>query len=431
MPRSRTRRDNVDIWPGFVDALSTLLMVIIFLLAVFMLGQFFLTQALEGRDEEVEELENTLNLAERMLEEERATSASLVQDVDRLSADVDQLTGEQGRLQEALESTRQARLELSQDLALSREETEALESRLQAERDRLSEEARRAAQAEVELATSEEALAEREQEVAAQIQELVTLRSEIESLASVRDTLEAEVADLNSTMLAQLDAQNQLQGDLETEAQARVDAELRSRLLESQLGTLSGQLVVLDDALGEKQAEIDAQSEVIADLGLRLNEALSDKVEELSQFRSDFLGRLRGVLSERDDVEIVGDRFVFQSEVLFAVGDAEIGAAGREQLATLAQSLIEISSNFPDELPWVLQVDGHTDKQPITSGRYPSNWELSAARAISVARFLISQGLPAERIAARGFAEFQPIDPGDSPDAFRRNRRIELKLTTR
>jgi len=429
--RSRARRDNVDIWPGFVDALSTLLMVIIFLLAVFMLGQFFLTQALEGRDEEVEELESTLNLAERMLEDERTASAGLERDVARLSADVDQLAGEQDRLQAELAASRQARLELAQDLEQSRDEAGEFAARLDDERSRRAREADRATQAEAALATAEETVAEREVAIDRQLEELTALRAEVEALAAVRDTLEAEVAELDTAMLAGLDAQSRLQEDLDAESQARVDAELRSRILQSQLGTLSGQLLELDDALGEKQAEIDAQSAVIADLGLRLNAALSEKVEELSQFRSDFLARLRGVLSGRDDVEIVGDRFVFQSEVLFAVGDAEIGPEGRAQLATLAESLIEISANFPDELPWVLQVDGHTDRQPITSGRYPSNWELSTARAISVARFLISQGLPPERLAARGFAEFQPIDPGDGPEAFRRNRRIELKLTTR
>lgn len=431
MARSRARRDNVDIWPGFVDALSTLLMVIIFLLAVFMLGQFFLTQALEGRDEEVEELESTLNLAERMLEDERTASAGLERDVARLSADVDQLAGEQDRLQAELAASRQARLELAQDLEQSRDEAGEFAARLDDERSRRAREADRATQAEAALATAEETVAEREVAIDRQLEELTALRAEVEALAAVRDTLEAEVAELDTAMLAGLDAQSRLQEDLDAESQARVDAELRSRILQSQLGTLSGQLLELDDALGEKQAEIDAQSAVIADLGLRLNAALSEKVEELSQFRSDFLARLRGVLSGRDDVEIVGDRFVFQSEVLFAVGDAEIGPEGRAQLATLAESLIEISANFPDELPWVLQVDGHTDRQPITSGRYPSNWELSTARAISVARFLISQGLPPERLAARGFAEFQPIDPGDGPEAFRRNRRIELKLTTR
>ena len=162
-----------------------------------------------------------------------------------------------------------------------------------------------------------------------------------------------------------------------------------------------------------------------------MNEALADKVEELSQFRSDFFGKLRGVLGSRSDVQVVGDRFVFQSEVLFASGEAEIGAGGRQQLATLATTLIDIARTIPADLPWVLQVDGHTDKRPISTGRFPSNWELSTARAISVARFLIDQGIPAERVAARGFAEFQPVDTADTEQAYRTNRRIEIKITTR
>jgi chemotaxis protein MotB len=173
------------------------------------------------------------------------------------------------------------------------------------------------------------------------------------------------------------------------------------------------------------------QSAMIADLGARLNLALAAEVEELSRFRSDFFGRLRTVLGDRDEVRIVGDRFVFQSEVLFGTGEAEIGAEGARQLAQLADTLIAIADEIPDELPWVLQVDGHTDRRPISTARFPSNWELSAARAISVAQFLVSQGIPPDRVAARGFAQFQPLDPADTLEAYRRNRRIEIKLTTR
>ena len=187
----------------------------------------------------------------------------------------------------------------------------------------------------------------------------------------------------------------------------------------------------MDRALDLKQSEIDAQGQTIANLGQRLNMALASKVEELSQYRSEFFGELRKALGDREDVRIVGDRFVFQSEVLFGSGSDVIAPGGREELVKLAAALKEIIGRIPSDLPWVLQVDGHTDRVPISTPRFPSNWELSTARAIAVAQFLVAEGIPPDRIAARGFAEFQPLDPGDSPEAYNRNRRIEIKLTTR
>jgi chemotaxis protein MotB len=201
--------------------------------------------------------------------------------------------------------------------------------------------------------------------------------------------------------------------------------------LTRQIALLGEQLRRLDAALELKQQEIDTQSQTIADLGQRLNLALASKVEELAEFRSEFFGRMRRVLGDRQDIRIVGDRFVFQSEVLFASGTADLGPEGRARLTEFVRTLREIVDQLPPELPWVLQVDGHTDKRPINTPRFPSNWELSTARAISVAQFLVSQGLPPERVAATGFAEFQPIAAGDSEEAYRANRRIEIKLTTR
>ena len=228
-----------------------------------------------------------------------------------------------------------------------------------------------------------------------------------------------------------LRSSRELEGKLGGETSAKDTAVQQVQLLTEQITTLSRQLAALDQALDVKQAAIDEQSATIANLGQRLNIALASKVEELSQYRSEFFGELRKALGDREDVRTVGDRFVFQSEVLFDSGSAEIAPGGRDQLAKLATALKEIVGKIPPELPWVLQVDGHTDRVPISTPRFPSNWELSTARAIAVAQFLIGQGIPPDRVAARGFAEFQPLDPGAGPDANRRNRRIEIKLTTR
>jgi chemotaxis protein MotB len=159
--------------------------------------------------------------------------------------------------------------------------------------------------------------------------------------------------------------------------------------------------------------------------------ALVNKVEELARFRSEFFGRLRQIIGDRPDIRVVGDRFVFQSEVLFAQGSAELGDAAKQQLDPVITALKEISAKIPSDINWVLRVDGHTDPRPIHNAQFASNWELSAARAISVVRYAIEQGVPASRVAAAGFADNQPIEPGKTEDAYRRNRRIELKLTER
>jgi chemotaxis protein MotB len=201
-------------------------------------------------------------------------------------------------------------------------------------------------------------------------------------------------------------------------------------ILNRQINALRVQLTSLEQALDLEQQKVEEQQVTIADLGGKLNLALAGKVEELSRFRSEFFGRLRQVLGERPDVRVVGDRFVFQSEVLFPSASATIEPGGRDELRKLADSLREISSEIPSDLPWVLQINGHTDRRPISTPEFPSNWELSAARAINVGKFLVEQGIPPERIAVAGFAHFHPLDDRSDEIAYRRNRRIEIKLTT-
>ena len=200
--------------------------------------------------------------------------------------------------------------------------------------------------------------------------------------------------------------------------------------LNRQINALRVQLASLEQALDVEQQKVEEQQVTITDLGGKLNMALAGKVEELSRFRSEFFGRLRQLLGERQDVRVVGDRFVFQSEVLFPTGSADIDPGGMDELRTLADSLRAISAEIPSDLPWILQINGHTDRRPISTTEFPSNWELSSARAINVGKFLVQQGIPPERIAVAGFAQFQPIDDRDDEIAYRRNRRIEIKLTT-
>ena len=261
--------------------------------------------------------------------------------------------------------------------------------------------------------TLQDANAERERMAG----EATATREEIARLTAALDAARARATGLETQLTATRDAG----------IEALTDVERLSR----EIAALRQQLSALAAALDASEARAEADQMTIEDLGTRLNQALADKVEELARYRSEFFGRLREVLGERPDVRVVGDRFVFQSEVLFAAGSAEIGAGGREQLATFARTLVEIAAEIPPELPWVLRVDGHTDATPIATAQYPSNWALSTARAVTVVRFLIDQGLAPERLAAAGFGEFQPIEPDTGPEARMRNRRIELKLTER
>ena len=225
-------------------------------------------------------------------------------------------------------------------------------------------------------------------------------------------------------------------GSLSTELDAQKQLSQRAlsqvELLNQQISALRRQIAALEDALDASENRDRESQTKISDLGKRLNVALAQRVQELNRYRSDFFGRLREILSDRPDIRIVGDRFVFPSEVLFPSGAAELNPEGRDQMAKVAQALLQISREIPDDIPWVLRVDGHTDNKPLSgTGRFQDNWELSQARALAVVKFFISQGIPAQRLVAAGFGEFQPLEPGDSDEARAKNRRIELKLTER
>ena len=347
LARSRARRSSIDIWPGFVDALAQLLMVIIFILLVFTAGQFFLSDALSGRDKALAELQRQVS-------------------------------------------------ELSDLLALERSNSETLAGQLKAsltERDALA--------AQLKAATSQADQA---------TGQLGEAKSQLDALRARAEAAEKALAEEQDTSRA---------------ARAQVEQ------LTASVAALREQLAKIAAALDLSESKVKEQQTQIAELGRRLNLALASKVQELAKYRSEFFGRLREIIGDRKDVRIVGDRFVFQSEVLFAPGSAELGEAAKQQLDPVFAALKEIADKIPPDINWVLRVDGHTDKRPISNAQFASNWELSAARAISVVRYATAQGVPANRLAAAGFADNQPLDPGEGEEAYRRNRRIELKLTER
>lgn len=348
-------------WPGFVDALSSLLLVIIFLLSMFVLAQFFLGQALTGRDQALAELRGQVAQLGNLLKLEKQANTSLRKNLADLSASLTAANADREKLSEELAGVRSA------------------------------------------LSDSETRLTE---------------------MTEARERFEAQARDLQEKF-----------GDASTDLAEEQEI---SRRAQEQVAQLQQNISVLREQLGRLEAALQASEErdrrnqaVIVDMGRRLNRALASKVEELAGYRSEFFGRLKEVLSSRPEIRIEGDRFVFASELLFASASADLGPEGRAELRKFAETLIQISRDIPADLPWILRVDGHTDKRPISTSQFRSNWELSSARAISVVRFLIEAGVPAERLAAAGFGEHQPIDPADNIFAYSRNRRIEMRLTQR
>jgi chemotaxis protein MotB len=339
MALARSRR-GIDYWPGFVDALSTLVLGIIFLLTVFVVVQFFLSQDIAGKDTALTRLNAQIAQLTDLLSLEKTGKIDLEEQVARLNASLAAAESERERLRGAAEGAGQG------------------------------------------------AAAARQQ------------------LSQATSALDAEKS-LSARALAQVD------------------------LLNQQIAALRRQLSALEEALQASETKDKDQQTQIAKLGERLNIALAQRVQELTRYRSDFFGRLREILGNRADIRVVGDRFVFQSEVLFDSGQAVLNPEGRTELDQLATALLELERQIPPEIAWVLRVDGHTDVRPIANIQFPSNWALSAARAISVVQYLISKGVSPQHLVAAGFGEFQPLDPANTEDAYRRNRRIELKLTER
>jgi chemotaxis protein MotB len=407
---ARRQERSTNIWPGFVDALATLLMVIIFLLLIFIMAQVFLGQALTGRDQALRKLEGEISELASLLALERKAADSLRVDVSRLSSELEASVSERERLSASVAGLRMRAESAEQQLV------DAMVS-MEANRQTIG-------RLETSLADTKKILAVREEELADRVQRLNNLAREIEALTALRDELTAKVMELGRQA-------NEKGEALISERKISESARAQVALMNRQLAALREQLATLEATLRAAEEKAQAQGVQIESLGKRLNAALASKVQELSRYRSEFFGRLREVLGNRPGIRIVGDRFVFQSEVLFDVASAELGPAGKEQMGALAQTLKELVVKIPEDIDWVLRVDGHTDKTPIATARFPSNWELSAARAISVVKYLIDQGLPPVRLVAAGFAANRPIDEGSDEIALRRNRRIELKLTQR
>ncbi|MBW8054165.1 MAG: peptidoglycan -binding protein [Acidiferrobacterales bacterium] len=423
---SRRSRHGINVWPGFVDALASILLVFIFVVLIFVLAQFFLKETLVGRERALDQLSRQINELADTLSLEREKSTALGTTIEDLST--------------RLTATLAERDVLNRRLALTAQRAQAAETE--------------AAQLQVRLEDAEATIGVDKERIELQLRELAGLQQDIAALRQVRDDLEGQVGELTAG-IKQRDADLLVARDrskaLETrlaEAQERTrlaqveigkrDIRLReftkqsrSRLqvLNQQIAALREQLSQLSAALALAETGAKAQKVEIAELGKRLNVALARRVQKLNRYRSEFFGRLREVLGDHPDIRIVGDRFVFQSELLFPTASATLVPAGRKQLAQLAQTLRSVTRTIPADIDWVLRVDGHTDRRPIHTTRFPSNWELSTARALSVVNYLIAQGIAPKRLVAAGFGEFRPLDDRHTDQAYARNRRIEIKLT--
>ncbi|HEY0418276.1 MAG TPA: peptidoglycan -binding protein, partial [Acetobacteraceae bacterium] len=267
--------------------------------------------------------------------------------------------------------------------------------------------------------------------IQARLSDLARMAEETRALAALRDELQAQVKDAAARATTEEQRRAALAAQLTDEQRMGESARAQLALVNRQLDELRGQMAALSKALDASETSARNKDVQIANLGARLNAALAQKVEELQQYRSEFFGRLREVLANRPGIQVVGDRFVFQSEVLFPVGSADLTLAGTEQIVRLADTVKELAHEIPPDVNWLLRVDGHADRQPVSGGRFASNWELSASRAITVVKLLVTAGVPANRLAATGFGDNQPLDQGDSPEIYARNRRIELRLTDR
>src|SRR5690606_12758157 len=341
LARNRRSQRHVDYWPGFVDALTTLLLAIMFLLTVFVLAQFLLSREVNNKDSVLARLNSQIQELTQLLSLERSNSQDMQDTIANLQASLSTAESERSRLQSLLNAGSGAGA--------------AAEKRA-----------------------------------------------------------------------------GELSESLEAEKQVSARALSQVELLNQQISALRRQIAALEDALNASENRDRESNAKIADLGRRLNGALAQRVQELNRYRSDFFGRLREILSDKENIRIVGDRFVFQSEVLFPTGSADINPAGQDEMKKLADAVIQLNQEIPDDINWVLRVDGHTDNVPLTgTGRFRDNWELSSARATAVVKFLIANGVPANRLVAAGFGEYQPLDASDTADARSKNRRIELKLTER
>jgi len=536
MPARSRHRTVPDIWPGFVDAISAMLIIVIFLLMVFTLAQSFLSEMLSGRNEALDRLNRQVSELADMLSLEQQSNNVLRNDLAQLSSELQSSIATRYSLSTQLAALTDERDDLVNTLALRVQEKNRLVANLKDEASRAEDANSRADKVDKELEDAFKTISADREKIRVQLATLESIKRDIATLQEVKGELEGRVITLatllegNKNLLERnkksledknkslADTEKSLEGQNKSLAESQKSLEDKNRslaetkkilaerermlaerlkaltvardrskelvaslstaeertvlaqkkikeqdvklaklqsaavisskslteeqkssvkarsqiaLLNRQMAALRRQLAGISAALQASEQKSKDQNAQIVNLGSRLNAALASKVEELARYRSEFFGKLREVLGDRKDVRVEGDRFVFQSEVLFSSGSANMVGIGRNQISSLAGTLKDIASRIPKNIDWVLRVDGHTDRIPIKTSKFPSNWELSTARALAVVKLLIEDGLPPHRLAAAGFGEYHPLDKSNTSGSLRRNRRIEFKLTGR
>ena len=415
--------DNGNIiWPGFVDVLASTLMVIIFIVLLFTVAQVYLGDLVVGKNEQIQSLEKTIVIQDETIVEQDVTLTdkeielidrqNLIEKLDEeISIKQSQILAQDTIIQDQaldIDKLNTIIAKITDELSLSLADRDTLQQNLS------------------ELNKQQEILKS----------DLIKLGGENSELVGQIGESQNRIENLLESLSSSENINQELQNKLSTleEESAIQSSDLNEALnlisnLALDIEILSNEINLLNNLLESKEAEI-AQNEIeLGELGDRLNRVLTSELFKLQKYKSEFFGKLSEALADRDDIQIKGDRFIFQSEILFDSGSANIQEEGRIALSLITKTIIEVAESIPSDLNWILQIDGHTDKIPISTSQFPSNWELSHARALEVVKFLIQQGIPANKLSANGYGEYQPINLGDSREDLKENRRIELKIT--
>ncbi len=471
--KSQSSEDNSLIWPGFVDVLASTLMVIIFVVLLFTVAQVYLGDLVVGKNEQIQNLEKTIEIQdETIVEQDLSLSDKELALIERQEV-ISQLDTELEILDEEIR-LKQSEISEKENLLTAKDQEISLQDELLKQKDetiitlddlidkqalditelneiiaRITEELSLSLEEKEELRGRLSSLNEEQELLKSQLQELGgenqalvgqlsdsqgRIQSLLESLSSSKgenEILETQISSVESQNQSLRDQITSLEQDSVIQTTSLNDALAQISRLSEDIKILSNEIQLLNNLLDSKEAEIASNKIELGELGDRLNRVLTSELYKLQKYKSEFFGQLSETLGQREDIQIKGDRFIFQSEILFESGSADIQAGGRVALSLIAKTLIDLSNQIPTDLNWILQVDGHTDKIPIATARFPSNWELSHARALEVVKFFIQQGIPADKLSANGYGEHQPISLGSSPEDLKLNRRIELKITQR
>ena len=464
--KSQRAEENSIIWPGFVDVLASTLMVIIFVVLLFTVAQVYLGDLVVGKNEQIQNLEKTIEIQdETIVEQDLSLSGKELALIERQEV-IKQLDTELEILDEEIRS-KQTEISEKENLLIAKDELLSQKDETILSLDDLIN------QQAIDITELNEIIARITDELSLSLEEKEELRSKLSSLGEEQQLLKNQLQELggeNQLLVGQLsDSQGRIQSLLESLSSSKGENEIletqissvenQNQSLRDQIASLeqdsliqgtnlnealaqisrlsedikilSNEIQLLNNLLDSKEAEIASNKIELGELGDRLNRVLTSELFKLQKYKSEFFGQLSETLGQREDIQIKGDRFIFQSEILFESGSADIQAGGREALSLIAKTLIDLSDKIPTDLNWILQIDGHTDRVPIATAKFPSNWELSHARALEVVKFFIQQGVPTDKLSANGYGEYQPISLGSSPEDLKLNRRIELKITQR